>query len=369
MKIRQSSRERARAQPRVVGAGLLALDVLLDEDKSGSRAELGGSAGNVLAILAFLGWSSVPVARLGTDVAGTRIRREFEYLQADTRFIKHENQARTPVVYQWPGDDQRTHKFSFSCPFCGQKRGFAPTEADDAHCYSVLKLVERSDVFYFDRITDWSLNLAENYRRRGALVVFEPSAVNIEARAFQRAIDSCHILKYADERIDELRLFDCTKVDVLIQTLGAEGLRFKTSNTPQETWRILPAFKVPLVIDTAGAGDWCTAGLLYYLHKTGTSQKLDTVTISRALQFGQALAALNCMHAGARGLAQDGARARLEQLARFIDEREQEEISASREWQSFCHLASRSEWTKQRGDGAEDLPRRQARLCCEPLTV
>ncbi|CAB4048503.1 PfkB family carbohydrate kinase [Paraburkholderia phenoliruptrix] len=368
MTIRRSIPEEAGTRPRVVGTGLLALDVLLNEGKTGSRAELGGSAGNVLAILAFLGWSSVPVARLGTDVAGSRIRREFEFLHADTRFIKYEQQARTPVVYQWPGDDQRTHKFSFSCPFCGQKRGFS-AEADDAHCHTVLKLIERSDVFYFDRVTSWSLSLAENYRKRGALVVFEPSAMNVEPSAFQRAIDSCHVLKYADERIDELGVFDCTKVDVIIQTLGAEGLRFKASGVPQGSWQTLSAFRVPRVIDTAGAGDWCTAGLLHSLQKAGASARLDAALLSKALRFGQALAALNCMHAGARGLAQQGARERLEELANFMDHREREEVSLTREWQEFCEKVPQTDWTKQRCTRSQDLPAPSARLCCEPLGV
>lgn len=368
MKIRQALPERNGVPPRVVGTGLLALDVLIDESTVGSRAELGGSTGNVLAILAFLGWSSVPVARLGYDAAGERIRREFEQLHADTRFIKHEHHARTPVVYQFPGDAQRTHRFSFSCPFCGQKRGFS-AEAGDEHCHSVLKSVERSDVFYFDRVTDWSLNLAENYRRRGALVVFEPSAVNVERRAFQRAINACHILKYADERIDELEAFDCASVEVVIQTLGGEGLRFKASDTPTGNWRRLSAFKVPQVRDTAGAGDWCTAGLLYALHSARMSTQLNTPAVAAALRFGQALAALNCMHAGARGLAQEEARERLQELASLFCSYEHVEWSATREWSDLCQSARLTQETKLHSAGQQDKPQRSMRLCCEFLPV
>ncbi|MBK3745044.1 MULTISPECIES: PfkB family carbohydrate kinase [Paraburkholderia] len=354
---------------RVVGTGLLALDVLLDEHRIGSRAELGGSAGNVLAILAFLGWSSVPVAKLGADVAGARIRREFEGLRADTRFIRLEPRARTPVVYQWPGDGQHTHRFSFTCPFCGLKRGFAATEADDPYCHNVLALVEHSDVFYFDRVTDWSLNLAENYRKRGALVVFEPSVVNADSGAFQRAISASHILKYADERIDQLRMFDCRSVDVIIQTLGSQGLRFRTMANHQESWCTLPAFAVPHVIDTAGAGDWCTAGLLYSLNRFGASPKLNEATVSRALRFGQALAALNCMHAGARGLAQEGVRMQLEQLAKIIDAADRKEIFEPREWHNFFDFSFWLGKASQRNVKAEQSSKNPSRLCCEPLAV
>ncbi|GJH22673.1 hypothetical protein CBA19CS22_39045 [Caballeronia novacaledonica] len=353
---------------RVVGTGLLALDVLLDDQNAGSRAELGGSAGNVLAILAFFGWSSVPVAKLGEDVAGARIRHEFEGLRADTRFISLERHARTPVVYQWPGDEQHTHRFSFTCPFCGLKRGFAATEADESYCHNVLALVEQSDVFYFDRITDWSLNLAENYRKRGALVVFEPSVINVNAKTFQRAIDASHILKYADERIDELRVFDCGSVDVVIQTLGSKGLRFRTKANHDGQWRTLPAFNVPHVVDTAGAGDWCTAGLLYSLNRSGASAKLAESAVCKALRFGQALAALNCMHAGARGLAQKGARSGLEQLATIM-EAGREEIFDNRDWYSCFDSPLRLGVASRHGTKSEPFQKNSARLCCEPLAV
>src|SRR5690606_5053259 len=58
------------------------------------------------------------------------------------------------------------------------------------------------------------------------------------------------------------------------------------------------------VSDTSGAGDWCTAGLIYALL---TNRALKPISIgesdiAKALIFGQALASLNCMTVGARGL-------------------------------------------------------------------
>ncbi|RQS25592.1 hypothetical protein DIE03_25030 [Burkholderia sp. Bp8992] len=369
MTIRLSLPERSDTRPHVVGTGLLALDVLLGEDRTSVRAELGGSAGNVLAILAFLGWSSAPVARLGDDVAGRRIRREFEVLRADTRFIRHEDHAHTPVVYQWPGDHECTHRFSFSCPFCGQKRGFA-SEAGDAYCHTVLRQIERPDVFYFDRVTDWSLNLAENYRSRGALVVFEPSAVAVRTADFQRAIDACHILKYADERITELAAFDCSDVEVVIQTLGAQGLRFRVaSDMPQGSWRTLTAFSVPRVADTAGAGDWCTAGLLYALYGGRSSRELNTPTLAASLRFGQALAALNCMHSGARGLARYEVRDKLLALADLMEARDPDAIWEAGDWRDAYESAQAVGRSSYSGVGLHIPPRKPAKLCCELFPV
>ena len=49
----------------VVGAGFIALDVLLNgNDNEHFRRRAGGTCGNVLAILSFLGFHSVPIARI-----------------------------------------------------------------------------------------------------------------------------------------------------------------------------------------------------------------------------------------------------------------------------------------------------------------
>lgn len=301
MRIRNCNSDTGLNAPRVVGTGLVALDVLLHDHNHPTDSALGGSTGNVLAILAFLGWSAVPVARLGKDSAGQRIKGEFAALNADTRFIAQEDSTATPIVYQWPGDSGKTHKFSFSCPFCGVKRSFVPG-SDTAFCGHVLEHIDTTDVFYFDRVTPWALVLAEAYRQRGALVMFEPSTISSDHVAFQRAIRCCNVLKYADDRIEQLGAFDRHTVDVEIQTAGADGLRFRLPSTSRD-WHALDALKVSNVADTAGAGDWCTAGFLYYLSAKTNNKEMSPPQLTNALRYGQALAALNCTQTGARGLA------------------------------------------------------------------
>ena len=55
--------------------------------------------------------------------------------------------------------------------------------------------------------------------------------------------------------------------------------------------------------DAAGAGDWCSAGIIHLLGRSGRRgfEKADANDIDAALSFGQALAALNCYYEGARG--------------------------------------------------------------------
>jgi fructokinase len=293
------------AQRRVVGAGLIALDVLLNEDKSTVSSALGGSAGNVLAILAHLGWSSVPVAKVGIDSAAEHIRREFVELHADVRFLVGEHHSCTPIVFQSPGDGDKTHQFSFSCPHCGRKRHFSYS-SDDKLRTPVLSEVKNSDVYYFDRVTSLSLKLAEDYRERGALVMFEPSSMGADIQAFERAVRAAHVIKYADDRIADLQAFDLSKVIVEIQTLGKNGVKFRSPSSDNR-WISLSSYPAQHVADTSGAGDWCTAGMLYSLFANVHGRSLDDLTnanIGDALRFGQALAALNCGYTGARGMAQ-----------------------------------------------------------------
>ncbi len=293
------------ARRRVVGTGLIALDVLLNEDKSTVSSALGGSAGNVLAILAHLGWSSVPVAKVGMDTAAEHIRREFEELQADVRFLVGEDHSCTPIVFQMPGDGDKTHQFSFACPHCGRKRHFSYS-SDDQLGAPVLSEVQNSDVYFFDRVTSLSLKLAEDYRSRGALVVFEPSSMGKDLEGFERAIQAAHVIKYADDRIADLQAFDLSNVAIEVQTLGKEGLKFRSPSS-DNSWVSLSSYPAQYVADTSGAGDWCTAGMLYSLFENTHGRSVDELMnadLGDALRFGQALATLNCRYTGARGMAQ-----------------------------------------------------------------
>ena len=65
----------------------------------------------------------------------------------------------------------------------------------------------------------------------------------------------------------------------------------------------MKAFQILNVIDTAGSGDWCSAGIIHFLKKENIStiNQLDENKLKKGLRFGQALAGLNCQFYGARG--------------------------------------------------------------------
>lgn len=293
------------AIPSIAGTGLFALDVIVRLDGSKATPSLGGSAGNVLSILGALGWGAAPVGVLGEDVAGHTIRRDFERVGADTRLLLRSVARCTPVIFQHQLDRQAaqgdaTHRFTFACPNCGGRR--RPHWDDDPEFADVRANLPPARVFYLDRPTRLGVDIAEQYASRGSIVVFEPSAVGDDIGLFVRAARAAHIVKYADERLGDLGAYHLRPEGIEIQTRGSHGLRFRAGTTDR-AWIYLPAFRLPFSHDTAGAGDWCTAGMLYELFGAfGNTWNADRKAIEHALTFGQVLSTLNCMTEGARGL-------------------------------------------------------------------
>ena len=284
------------------GAGFVAMDVV---DDDGDRfAAVGGSCGNVMAILAWLGWATRPIARLGDDETGAFIREELAELGVDLAYLSKEEGVRSPVVLQRfteARDGTRTHRFSLTCPGCGRwlpcHRPITLTQTRPLACND-----DGPDAFYLDRVSPASLRLAVEARARGALVVFEPSSVEDGAK-FQRAVDACHVLKYSQERLGHVPDLPYAAAPALVvETWAASGLRYRWGGR----WIRLEAFTVEHVVDAAGSGDWCSAVLIHQLGQRGAAGFLGSrhEMIKRTLEGGQAAAAVNCAFLGARGAMQ-----------------------------------------------------------------
>jgi fructokinase len=332
------------APPKILGTGLIALDIVLDSNKQLLSYGLGGSAGNVLSILASLGWSSSPIGKLGCDVAAEIILEEFRRLNANLQLIVQEHSIPTPVVYQHQLDWEsgKTHKFSFACPVCGVKRSWHAPNID-LPPPEVLDAVQ-PNVVYMDRATALGVQVAEYYKSRDVMVFFEPSEVGTDPELFRQALAVADVVKYADDRLEDLEAFDRSHVFVEICTKGSAGLRFRAPSLGAD-WVNLDAYTAPNIIDTSGAGDWCTSGLLYYLFKKDPDCSIARVTYNRlneALRFGQALSALNCMAMGARGLAKALHRKKINQLAEDLQQTKLESGSAGTEADNIL----REGWSK-----------------------
>jgi sugar/nucleoside kinase (ribokinase family) len=285
--------------PCCVGVGFVAADIV--EGSGEGFVSAGGSCGNVMAILAWLGWNAVPVSRLGRDWASKTIRKDLRKAGVTLNYLSGEDAVQTPIVIQRFVEDargQRTHRFALTCPECGGwLPRYRPITLAQADRLTSLGLEPKT--FYLDRVSPAGLRVAAWARDLGALILFEPSSIGDE-RQFQKAVDLCHILKYSHDRLGHLRdLREAHNPRIIVETLAEEGLRVRWHGR----WTELPAIEAPWFRDGAGSGDWCSAGLIHRLGTQGSAvfETLQNPRLLAALRFGQALAAVNCGYEGARG--------------------------------------------------------------------
>ena len=290
----------------VIGTGLIALDVVLNERRRVEpRLWTGGTCGNVMAILAYLGWQAYPVARVKADLASRLIRRDLKRWSVDTRYISLRPTTPTPIVIhrlRRTSTGENFHSFSLDCPDCGTRLPtFRPIPIANVEAVGPWPVV---DVFFADRVSPGILTLAKKCALSGAAVVFEPSGIGDEA-LFERMLRVAHVIKYSNNRIADLPTEPLKSAYLEVQTLGNGGLRFRSrlEGLDPRKWIHCEAFGVQSPIDTAGAGDWCTGGILHVLGRGGLRavQRMTAARVQTAITFGQALASWNCGFEGARG--------------------------------------------------------------------
>jgi len=304
----------------VIGTGSLMLDIVTRPLRSGREVIgtfAGGSCGNVLAILSFLGWQSYPLAQIGEDDASAALMSDLRHVGVDTRFVSTNPTIHTPFVYQMlrsPGDlptqaeaygrvcewstPGACHRFAVSCPWCGSD---LPRYA--AHEFDVpedLFDLTGANVYYFDVINASSYALAHRAAARGALVFCELSNDDLPSM-IEQVLKSAHIVKFSGERFPVVpsAIHECD-APLVIRTLGADGLEFRWRKTK---WQRQPASTPALVRDTVGCGDWCSASLIHSLGPRGSASltAASHPDILYALRLAQALAAQNCGFEAARG--------------------------------------------------------------------
>ena len=88
-------------QPVCVGTGLVALDIVFNGEASmPPRMWAGGSCGNVLTILSYLGWLTIPLIRLGQDDAADRILKDWQKFDVDCNFVELDKKVSTPIIVE-----------------------------------------------------------------------------------------------------------------------------------------------------------------------------------------------------------------------------------------------------------------------------
>lgn len=290
----------------LVAAGYIPLDIIIYNNRLWHAA--GGTAGNVAAILSFLGARTAIAADVGNDLAGQRVRRDLQKANVDVAQFHLNPRIRTArLIHRITSGG---HRFEFRCPSCQQSFPFS-RPLTTRRASEVAKTIDPPDVCFIDRLNPGTLLLAEQLHARGSSVVFEPSRAarpDLERRILRIA----RLIKFARDRRPDLEGSDSGRGQIWIETSGAMGARYRVGSSK---WYRSPAFPYP-VVDAGGAGDWTTAGLV---HTLDLSVRATLPSVGDALRWAQALAAVSCGAPGARGLARQQSAEDVLRSAHFLE--------------------------------------------------
>jgi len=286
-----------------VGAGLISLDVLIWEGKRIPVSfYVGGTCGNVMMILSYMGWETYPIARLDGTKDGIRVLADMKKHNVHTDFVST-NDGKTPVIVQRNfinKDGIPTHRFE-SRPNMGRFyldfKSLTMRQADEV----IARIDFVPKVFFFDRVSPAILKLADIFKGKGSVIFFEPSSRSGNVNLFNKCVEISDIIKFSEQRIKDIEQFERYKDKLFIQTQGAKGLSYRLNFG----WIHLETVPNDKVIDTAGAGDWTTAAFINGLFKTRNGiSGISVVEIEKALNDAQIIGAQSCSYEGARGMMQ-----------------------------------------------------------------
>ena len=290
-------------RPQILTAGYLTLDAIVrDLGACDYWHATGGTCGNVSVFASALGADVSILARIGDDQRGQRLLGNLANAGVDITRVEHVARLCTPgIVELVRNTPEGAHRFTFRCPVCGTQ---LPRDAvvSKRKAEMEIKCVEGFDAFFFDRATSATVRLAEVAREAGLLVIFEPTSIPRTARAEQAAALS-DIVKVSLQPGHSNRKWQPTKgasTRFVIETLGARGARV-WSRSPHG-WagcQEIPAALQSCIRDTAGAGDWLTAGLI-----TSLLPQVDVLSTDRmraSIEYGQRLSAISLAFDGPSG--------------------------------------------------------------------
>jgi len=272
----------------VAGAGLVCWD-----DLEGSEGQTGGTCGNVLANLAYLGAKARLFDRLDKSRgAGQMILADLASFGVDLRWAEMFPSDNAPVLHRWLGKRE------------GYRWDDKQVPLEPMQITGLGGKLSASRIFFFDRANKATILLAKHYREWGDDVYFVPQGTDGE---FEAALDLATIVQFSAAYFPKVEWI-APKATIEVRTEGKKGLGWRLG---AKTGHL--SAKRTKVVDTAGAGDWLAAGLMAELHHQGFDGMERPEKLVAALRYGQALAALNCEYAGARGMVYELARAELAQ--------------------------------------------------------
>ena len=297
----------------IIGSGIYNLDEILVRDYPAwpllrpftdrpVLEEVGGTCGNVMCILSWMGWDARPQARFDDSPEGLKLTADLARYGCDLRHVSNAPDGGTTLLRcVHKKDADGAHRLACRAGSPGgsrfPRRRFLRVRDEAPAFLEALDGVP--DVYFFDDPAAGHRAVARALRERGALVWYEPSRV--EGGPGLEAVAVSDIVKFSAENIPDVSFTDAFTDKLFIQTLGTEGLRFRLRGGP---WTVVPPVHADKVVDTEGAGDWTTAAFINALGEEGRLRvaSLDEGTVARLLGRAQHAASLSVGYLSSKGL-------------------------------------------------------------------
>jgi predicted esterase YcpF (UPF0227 family)/sugar/nucleoside kinase (ribokinase family) len=288
--------------------------------------EIGNTCGNVMTMLPYLGVKTFPVAKLDVSPQGFQMKRDMKAYGADVRFVSNTLTGGTTILrcmHKLDNDGKPTmgHKGSTAGkPWTGLSarpcRKYLSSKGGEVEAL-VDSMDFIPDVFFFDVAQAGHRILAERLREKGSLVYFEcdsdghrienEKSRQAAHRLFLRCVEASDVVKMSGEYVQDLSFADAYTDKLFVQTLGADGLRFKLGGGQ---WIKLAPVVNPDYKDYEGAGDWTSTTLIAALCSMDMLKVKDMTeeAVREALTMAQQMASYSVGFYGSKGLihADDG---------------------------------------------------------------
>lgn len=207
-----------------LGVGTFPLDNLMvkhsKDDVETIYQHVGGTAGNVMSILAWMGWHSLPAARLDDSEVGLQLKADLESYGCDTRYLTNTPDGGTTIldiIHKTGRDGKPKTAYLAHSPRGGRfvnHRFWTLKQAQELFD----SLEEMPDVFFFDRCAPGNILLAQLFHERGVLVYYEPNEP--VDRNFLRAVAASDIVKVSNEKHPDVSFIEGFTDKLFIQTMS-----------------------------------------------------------------------------------------------------------------------------------------------------
>jgi sugar/nucleoside kinase (ribokinase family) len=296
----------------IIGSGIYMLDSIVLRDypewprmrpftDRKAIEEVGGTCGNVMCILAWLGWKAMPQVCLDDSPEGYKVAADLAEYGCDCRYVTNTPGGGTTILlctHKRDADGGKKITFRAGSPGGSRfpKRHFL--RARDEAPEFLDSLEEAPGIYFFDDPAAGHRLIAGALREKGTLVYFEPS--KIESKADLEAISVSDIVKFSGENIPDASFTDRFPDKLFIQTLGPDGLRFKLRGG---SWVHVPPVPCDEVVDWEGAGDWTTSTFLARLGDVNKEfVELTEEMVADALKAAQTAAAQSVRYLSSKGM-------------------------------------------------------------------